>query len=105
MNNVDTKVSDNYQDYLIDYLRKNTQLAAAYLTETLAEEKPEPQFLQQAINQVYIALLRDEHLKLNDLLTSSEAETVYKFVSLLKSMGLKINLEVTNIFDHEAEKL
>ncbi len=95
MNNVDTKVSDNYQDYLIDYLRKNPQLAAAYLTETLAEENPEPQFLQQAINQVYIALLTDNHLKLNDLLTSSEAETVYKFVNLLKSMGLKINFEVS----------
>ena len=92
METVKTPVSDSYQDYLIDYLRKNPQLAAAYLTATLEEENPEPELLQQAMSQVYQALLEPDNPPLNNLLNSAEAKSIYKFVSLLEKLGLKVSI-------------
>jgi DNA-binding phage protein len=96
MNNTNLQTSDRYQDYLIDYLSKNPQLAAEYINETLTEENPEPQLLQQAINQVYTALSAQENLSLNSLLNSSEAEAIYKFIDLLNAIGLKINISLVD---------
>jgi hypothetical protein len=92
MNNGKVPISDSYQDYLVNYLSTNPQLAIAYITETLAEKNPETQILQQAINQVYTALSTKNNLSLNNLLSEDEAEAVYKFASLLTKIGLKIEI-------------
>jgi hypothetical protein len=84
--------SDNYQDYLIESLGKNPQLAAAYLTATLEEENPEPALLLQAIDQVYQALSAEKMNTSHNLLEPSEARTIYKFVNLLQKIGFKVDI-------------
>jgi hypothetical protein len=97
MKSVQVPVTDDYQNYLLDYLSKNPQLAAAYLNATLEEENPEPELLLQAMNQVYSALLEVEQQEPNSLLNLSEAKSIYKFVNLLKIMGLEINIIKTQL--------
>ncbi|MEP6520410.1 hypothetical protein NDA07_01290 [Microcoleus vaginatus DQ-U2] len=41
-----------YHLFLIEYLRKKPELAAAYITATLEEEEPEPELLKRAISEV-----------------------------------------------------
>ena len=45
-----------YHPFLIESLRKNSELAAAYITATLEEEEPEPELLKRALSDVAEAL-------------------------------------------------
>jgi DNA-binding phage protein len=45
-----------YHPFLIESLRKNPELAAAYITATLEEKEPEPELLKRALSDVAEAL-------------------------------------------------
>jgi DNA-binding phage protein len=92
-----------YHPFLIESLRKNPELAAAYITATLEEEKPEPQLLKRAINDVLEALgeekMTDEeakiHLeKLDKILSQQGSDAIYNLGNWLKALGLKLTVTV-----------
>jgi putative component of toxin-antitoxin plasmid stabilization module len=56
MKEVKMPTSDSYYNYLIESLRKEPELAAAYITATLEEQDPEPELLKMALSNVAEAL-------------------------------------------------
>ncbi len=92
-----------YHPFLIESLRKNPALAAAYITATLEEEEPEPELLKRAISDVVEALGQPKmtpeqyelHLKKLDKLLSKEgSDAIYGLGNWLKALGLKLTVAV-----------
>ncbi|MBF2007042.1 MAG: transcriptional regulator [Chlorogloeopsis fritschii C42_A2020_084] len=95
--------TDSYHDYLIESLRKEPELAAAFITATLEEEDPEPELLQIALGNVAEALC--EHTmtseqakyhqeKLKEILSQRGSEAIYHLGTWLDALGLKLTVAV-----------
>ena len=89
--------------FLIESLRKNPALSAAYITATIEEENPEPQLLKQALTDVAEALGEPKmtpeeyklHLKkLDELLSHQGSDTIYNLGNWLNALGLKLTVAV-----------
>ncbi|MEG3859905.1 helix-turn-helix domain-containing transcriptional regulator [Microcoleus sp. herbarium12] len=92
-----------YHPFLIESLRKNPQLAAAYITATLEEEAPEPELLKRALRDVAEAFGKpkmtpeqyESHLKqLDELLSQQGNDAIYNLGSWLNALGLKLTVAV-----------
>ena len=92
-----------YHPFLIESLRKNPVLSAAYITATIEEEDPEPQLLKQALSDVAEAIVQPQmtpaeyelHLKkLDELLSQQGSDTIYNLGIWLKALGLKLTVAV-----------
>ncbi len=103
MKEVKMPTSDSYYNYLIESLRKEPELAAAYITATLEEEDPEPELLKLALSHVAEALGEQNmtpeqaklHLeKLDELLSKSGSEAIYNLGTWLNAFGLKLTVTV-----------
>ena len=89
--------------FLIESLRKNPALSAAYITATLEEEAPEPELLKRALGDVAEALGKSKmspeqyelHLKtLDELLSQQGSDAIYNLGIWLKALGLKLTVAV-----------
>jgi DNA-binding phage protein len=103
MKEVKMPTSDSYHNYLIESLRKEPELAAAYITATLEEEDPEPELLKMALSNVAEALCEKKmtpeqakvHLeKLDELLSKTGSEAIYNLGTWLNAFGLKLTVTV-----------
>ncbi len=92
-----------YHPFLIESLRKNPALAAAYITATLEEEAPETELLKRALSDVAEALCQPQmtpeqyelHLKkLDKLLSQQGSDAIYNLGTWLKTLGLKLTVTV-----------
>ncbi len=89
--------------FLIESLRKNPELSAAYITATIEEIDPEPELLKQALTDVAEALGQPKmtpeeyevHLKkLDELLSQQGSNTIYNLGTWLNALGLKLTVAV-----------
>jgi len=101
MNKVKTPRSDSYQDYLIECLKDPD--AAAYIEAILSAEDPEPQLLSSALQDVVDARVKmnnlsdkskQQHDRLNKLLTESGGAEIYNCVELLDLLGFRVAVTV-----------
>ncbi|MBD0302391.1 MAG: transcriptional regulator [Tolypothrix sp. T3-bin4] len=108
MKEVKTPTSDSYHNYLIETLRKEPELAAAYITATLEEEDPEPELLKMALSHVAEALgeqnmtpeqAKVHQEKLDELLSQRGSEAIYNLGTWLNALGLKLTVTVTEKAD------
>jgi len=108
MKEVKMPTSDSYYNYLIESLRKDPELAAAYITATLEEEDPEPELLKMALSNVAEALGEQNmtpeeaklHLeKLDELLSKHGSEAIYNLGTWLNAFGLKLTVTVAENAD------
>ena len=92
-----------YHPFLIESIRKNPGLAAAYITATLEEEEPEPELLKRALSDVAEALGQPKmtpeqyelHLKkLEELLSQQGSDAIYYLGTWLNALGLKLTVAV-----------
>ncbi|WP_293363286.1 MULTISPECIES: hypothetical protein [unclassified Microcoleus] len=92
----------SYHDYLIESL-KEIEESAAYIQAILEEEAPEPELLLTVLRDVVksqseVSTIAQEELqnweKLQELLKSSGGEEIYRFIGLLKTLGLKTQIGV-----------
>ncbi|MGL5064302.1 MAG: DNA-binding protein [Microcoleus sp.] len=91
------------RQFLIESLRKNTALSAAYITATLEEKDPEPELLKMALSDAAEALGQPEMSpeqyelylkKLDELLSQSGSDTIYNLAIWLNALGLKLTVAV-----------
>ncbi|MBP0016758.1 MAG: transcriptional regulator [Cyanobacteria bacterium SBLK] len=104
MNKEKIPTSDSYQDYLIESLAQNPQLAADYIAATLEEEKPDRDLLKNALLQVSEALGKTQKMtpqqiqlhaeKLQKLLSEQGSKVIYDFAEWLDLLGLKLTVVV-----------
>ncbi|WP_445175476.1 DNA-binding protein [Microcoleus sp.] len=89
--------------FLIESLRKNPALSAAYITATIEEIDPEPELLKLALGDVAEALGQPKmtpeeyelHLKkLDELLSQQGSDTIYNLGNWLNALGLKLTVAV-----------
>ncbi|MCC3408953.1 MAG: transcriptional regulator [Microcoleus sp. PH2017_10_PVI_O_A] len=89
--------------FLIESLRKNPALSAAYITATIEEIDPEPELLKLALGDVAEALGQPKmtpeeyelHLKkLDELLSQQGSNTIYNLGTWLNALGLKLTVAV-----------
>jgi len=92
-----------YHPFLIESLRKNPELSAAYITATIEEIDPEPELLKRALTDVAEALGQPKmtpeqyelHLKtLDELLSKQGSDAIYSLGIWLKTLGLKLTVAV-----------
>jgi|GEM_PF-1066712 len=92
-----------YHPFLIESLRKNPALSAAYITATIEEIDPEPELLKLALTDVAEALGQlkmtpeeyELHLKkLDELLSRQGSDTIYNLGTWLNALGLKLTVAV-----------
>ncbi|MEG3832737.1 MULTISPECIES: transcriptional regulator [unclassified Microcoleus] len=92
-----------YHPFLIESLRKNPALSAAYITATLEEEEPEPELLKRALSDVAEALGQPKmtpeqyelHLKkLDELLSQQGSDAIYNLGTWLNALGLRLTVAV-----------
>lgn len=92
-----------YHPFLIESLRKNPELAAAYITATLEEEEPEPELLKRAMSHVIEALGEQQMTaekakiqleKVDELLSDGGNDTIYNLGNWLKVLGLKLTVAI-----------
>ena len=96
--------SDSYQDYLIESLGKNPQLAADYIAATLEEENPDRDLLKNALLQVCEALGQQQKMtsqeielhreKLQKFLSEQGSQAIYDMAEWLEFLGLKLTITV-----------
>ncbi|MEG3905027.1 transcriptional regulator [Microcoleus sp. B4-C5] len=93
-----------YHPFLIESLRKNPALSAAYITATLEEEEPEAELLKRALSDVAEALGQPKmtpeqyelHLKkLDELLSQQGSDAIYNLGTWLNALGLKLTVAVS----------
>lgn len=94
-----------YQEFLISRL-KDPSYAASYLEthfELEENEKPEPELLQLALNNIVEALgelnltpeqVKQHYEKLDELLSKPGNEAIYSLGNWLKALGLKLTVTV-----------
>ncbi|MEG4440347.1 transcriptional regulator [Microcoleus sp. AT9_B5] len=89
--------------FLIESLRKNPALSAAYITATIEEIDPEPELLKRALGDVAEALGQPKmtpeeyelHLKkLDELLSQQGNDAIYNLGTWLNALGLKLTVAV-----------
>ncbi|AFZ07550.1 hypothetical protein Osc7112_3164 [Oscillatoria nigro-viridis PCC 7112] len=89
--------------FLIESLRKNPALSAAYITATIEEIDPEPELLKLALGDVAEALGQPKmtpeeyelHLKkLDELLSQQGSDAIYNLGTWLNALGLKLTVAV-----------
>jgi DNA-binding phage protein len=92
-----------YHPFLIESLRKNPELAAAYITATLEEEELEPELLKRALSDVAEALGQPKMTpeqyevqlkKLDELLSQQGSDAIYNLGTWLNALGLKLTVAV-----------
>jgi DNA-binding phage protein len=93
----------NYHDYLIKSLQEIEEYAA-YLQAILEEKAPEPELLLTVLRDVVKAQSKVSIMaegeeqnweKLQELLKASGGEEIYRFIGLLKALGLKTEIAVS----------
>ncbi|MEG4424585.1 MULTISPECIES: transcriptional regulator [unclassified Microcoleus] len=103
----------SYHDYLIKSLQEIEE-AAAYIQAILEEKEPESELLLTVLKDVVKAqdklsiMAEDEQQnweKLEELLKASGGEEIYRFMGLLKSLGLKTEIAVNQGETPEASML
>jgi DNA-binding phage protein len=109
-----------YHPWLIESLRKDPELPAAYITATLEEKDPEPELFATAARDVAEAIGQPKmspeqyelHLKkLDELLSQGGSETIYNLANWLSALGLKLTVAVctetedNNTNDETVERL
>ena len=108
MKEVKMPTSDSYYNYLIESLRKDPELAAAYITATLEEEDSEPELLKMALSNVAEALgeqnmtpeqAKVHREKLDELLSQHGSEAIYNLGTWLNALGLKLTVTVVQKAD------
>ena len=92
----------SYHDYLIKSLQEIEE-AAAYIQAILEEKEPESELLLtvlkdvvKAQGKVSIMAVNEQQNweKLEELLKASGGEEIYRFIGLLKALGLKAEIVV-----------
>ncbi|MGL5064400.1 MAG: DNA-binding protein [Microcoleus sp.] len=92
----------SYHDYLIKSL-KQPEEAAAYIQAILEEKDPEPELLLTALRDAVTAKSEISPIpqedkqnwdKLQELLTASGGEEIYRFWMLLNALGLRTDITV-----------
>ncbi|MDB9512348.1 transcriptional regulator [Kamptonema animale CS-326] len=93
----------SYQDYLIKSLEKIEE-SAAYIQAILEEKEPEPELLLTVLRDVVksqckVSIMAEEDKqnwdRLQELLKASGGEEIYRFIILLKALGLKTKIAVS----------
>ena len=93
----------SYHDYLIKSLQEIEE-SAAYLQAILEEKEPEPELLLTVLRDVVksqgkVSIMAEEDQqnweKLQELLKASGGEEIYRFMALLKALGLKTEIAVS----------
>ncbi|MGB3264680.1 MAG: transcriptional regulator [Microcoleus sp.] len=93
----------SYHDYLIKSLQQIEE-AAAYIQAILEEKETESELLLtvlkdvvKAQNKISIMTEDEQHNweKLQELLKASGGEEIYRFIGLLKTLGLKTDIAVS----------
>jgi DNA-binding phage protein len=93
----------SYHDYLIKSLQEIEE-AAAYMQAILEEKEPEPELLLTVLRDVVksqgkVSIMTEEDKqnweKLQELLKASGGEEIYRFIGLLKALGLKTEIAVS----------
>jgi hypothetical protein len=93
MESIKTTLSKPYQDYLIASLQ-DPEAAAAYLEAILAEENPEPELLNAALQDLAQALNPNQAAPLP--LSIPDSQSVYTLATWLKTLGLKLTVTIDN---------
>lgn len=106
MKNDKMPTSDSYNEYLIKSLKKEPDLAAAYITATLEEQDPEPSLLKSALTDIAEALgeqnnmvpeqVKQHQEKLDVLLAQRADEALYHLAEWLEALGLKLTVKVAH---------
>jgi DNA-binding phage protein len=90
----------SYHDYLINSLQ-DIEESAAYIQAILEETAPEPELLLTVLRdlvkaQSQVSLITEDDLqnweRLQELLKTSGGEEIYRFMGLLKALGLKTEI-------------
>ena len=90
----------SYHDYLIKSLQEIEE-AAAYIQAILEEKDPESELLLTVLRDVVkaqgkVSIMAEENQqnweKLEELLKVSGGEEIYRFIGLLKALGLKTEI-------------
>lgn len=93
----------SYHDYLIKSIEQLEE-AAAYLQAILEEKEPESELLLTVLKDVVkaqdkISIMtvgeQQNWEKLQELLKASGGEEIYRFIGLLKALGLKTEIAVS----------
>ena len=94
----------SYQKHLREFL-KNPEAAAEYMEVILEEKTPEPELLHLALTDIVEALgglnmsseeATQQREKIDELLSSQGSEAIYHFADLLKALGLKLTVTVSD---------
>lgn len=90
----------SYHDYLINSLQ-DIEETAAYIQAILAETAPEPELLLTVLRDIVkaqsqVSIIAEDDLQnwdqLQELLKESGGEEIYRFIGLLKALGLKTEI-------------
>ena len=103
----------SYHDYLIKSLQEIEE-AAAYIQAILEEKEPESELLLTVLKDVVKAQDKTSIMtvgeqqnweKLQELLKTSGGEEIYRFIGLLKTLGLKTEIAVSQGETQDASML
>jgi DNA-binding phage protein len=98
MKKVKMPTSDRYREFLIECL-KDPEHAAGYIEAILEEKGPEPELLRNALRKVAKAhaksnnlseSAKQQHEKLDKILTQSGGAEIYSFIELLDALGFRV---------------
>lgn len=90
----------SYHDYLINSLQ-DIEETAAYIQAILEETTPEPELLLTVLRDIVkaqsqVSIIAEDDLQnwdqLQELLKASGGEEIYRFIGLLKALGLKTDI-------------
>ncbi|MEG4804560.1 transcriptional regulator [Microcoleus sp. ARI1-B5] len=90
----------SYHDYLINSLQ-DIEETAAYIQAILEEKAPEPELLLTVLRDIVkaqsqVSIIAEDDLQnwdqLQKLLKASGGEEIYRFMDLLKALGLKTEI-------------
>ena len=93
----------SYHDYLIKSLQEIEE-AAAYIQAILEEKEPESELLLTVLRDIVkaqsqVSIIAEDDLQnwdqLQELLKESGGEEIYRFIGLLKALGLNTDIAVS----------
>lgn len=94
----------SYQKHLRELL-KNPEAAAEYMEAILEEKDPEPELLHLALRDIVEALggpkmsseeATQHRQQIDELLSRQGSEAIYHLAQLLKALGLKLSVTVSD---------
>jgi len=100
----------SYHDYLIHSLQ-DIEETAAYIQAILEETAPEPELLLTVLRDIVkaqsqVSIIAEGDVqnwdKLQELLKASGGEEIYRFIGLLKALGLKTEIAASQSQTPEA---